>query len=83
MEPRLLKWAGKLPLPPPRLPPRVKTGGWSPPEWREELPEERWLPEEEPDSERFLLPSAGCGGGRGFLKLPDSTLSTKVSAILV
>jgi hypothetical protein len=55
--PRLLKWAGKLPLPPPR-PPRVKTGGRSPPEWREALTVDWWLPEEEPDSERFLLPPA-------------------------
>jgi hypothetical protein len=73
------------PWAPPRLPPRVKVGRKSWPELREELEPERRLPEEEPDSERFLLPppSVGRGGGRGFLKLPVKTLSTSVSAILV
>jgi hypothetical protein len=50
----------------PRLPPRVKPGRRSPPECREEPGVDLWLPEEEPDSERFLfpLPSAVGGGGK-------------------
>ncbi len=57
--PTLAEVSGKQPLPPsrpPRLKPQVKTGMRSPPDWREELAADRWLPEEEPDSERFFLP---------------------------
>jgi hypothetical protein len=86
-EVRELKWPDFPPQEPewPQgEPPRVKPGKWS---WRGCLAVYSQLPEKEAESKSFLGrlldPEAEAGTGSGCLNLHLSTLSTKVSAILM